>query len=218
VGVGTHDGVAGNLGEDATTFLDRCPRLTFAAGAWVGAEGLRDAALIVVESGLIALRAAIPDGSRGVIACHAGAGAIVLAPVGDETFRIVKDARLVVVDDVTQARLLEIPDAAAAIVAALEETLRQKTETIVALSSFHHVERVRKKLVQLARDHGRVGRDGVRLDLPLTHDLLSEMTGSARETVTRALDELQRAGFVHRRGREYVVTADVTALTRSGDA
>jgi DNA-binding IclR family transcriptional regulator len=29
------------------------------------------------------------------------------------------------------------------------------------------------------------------------------MTGSARETVTRALDELQREGFVVRRGRTY---------------
>jgi CRP-like cAMP-binding protein len=67
--------------------------------------------------------------------------------------------------------------------------------------------------VQLARDYGRVGREGVRLDLPLTHDLLSEMTGSARETVTRSLDDLQREGFVRRIGREYVLDAAVTDLT-----
>jgi CRP/FNR family transcriptional regulator len=60
-------------------------------------------------------------------------------------------------------------------------------------------------LIQLARDHGRVGREGIRLDFPLTHDLLGEMTGSARETVTRALDALQREGFVVREGRTYSV-------------
>jgi CRP-like cAMP-binding protein len=71
------------------------------------------------------------------------------------------------------------------------------------MSRLHHIDRVREKLIELARQHGRVGRDGIKLDFPLTHDLLGEMTGSARETVTRALDELQREGFVARRGRTY---------------
>jgi CRP/FNR family transcriptional regulator len=62
---------------------------------------------------------------------------------------------------------------------------------------------VRDKLIQLAREHGRVRRDGVLLDFPLTHELLGEMVGSARETVTRALDELEEEGFVTRRGRSY---------------
>ena len=76
----------------------------------------------------------------------------------------------------------------------------------------HHVDRVRAKLVQLACDHGRVGRDGVRLDIPLTHELLGEMVGSARETVTRALDELQAEGFVVRRGRSYRILVDPSEL------
>jgi CRP/FNR family transcriptional regulator len=208
-----HGAVLDGLGGEVCELFARAPRLRFDAGTWAGPETFRDFALLVVEEGVVALRASIPDGTRGVIACHAGRGAILLPPTGDETFRIVEDVSLIGVDHATRGELLAEPVAAAAIVAALEETLRQKTETIIALSSFHHVERVRKKLVQLARDYGRVGRDGVRLELPLTHDLLSEMTGSARETVTRALDELQREGFVRRRGREYVLDASVTALT-----
>jgi CRP/FNR family transcriptional regulator len=98
---------------------------------------------------------------------------------------------------------LQDPDAAALLLDGLAETLRQKHAAIASMSRLHHVDRVREKLLELARAHGRVGRDGIRLDFPLTHDLLGEMTGSARETVTRALDELQREGFVVRRGRTY---------------
>ena len=95
------------------------------------------------------------------------------------------------------------------------ETLKQKHETIAGLARLHHVDRVRGKLIELARDHGRVGRDGIRLDFPLTHDLLGEMVGSARETVTRALDELQREGFVFRRGRTYSVQLEPEELASS---
>jgi len=44
---------------------------------------------------------------------------------------------------------------------------------------------------------------GVRLDFPVTHELLGEMIGSARETVSRALDRLESTGFVVREGRSY---------------
>jgi DNA-binding IclR family transcriptional regulator len=44
------------------------------------------------------------------------------------------------------------------------------------------------------------------------------MIGSSRETVTRALDELQRAGFVARSGHSYrllVSPESIAAATRS---
>ena len=54
-----------------------------------------------------------------------------------------------------------------------------------------------------AQSYGRVVRDGIRIDFPVSHSLLADMIGSSRETVTRALDELQRSGFVARRGHTY---------------
>jgi CRP-like cAMP-binding protein len=73
---------------------------------------------------------------------------------------------------------------------------------------------VRRKLLQLARSYGRVGRDGVRIDFPISHSLLAEMVGSSRETVTRALDELQRAGFVARSGHSYRLLVSPESIDR----
>jgi len=185
--------------------LALCPRHKLAVGEVARSEDFEDVALLVLEQGVLALRADIPHGRRGVIVCHVRPGAVLLPPESGEGLRVLEDAVVLAVPPEMRDRLLAIPAAAQVVVDALAATLRQKTRTIANLSSFHHVDRLRSKLVQLAQDHGRVGRDGVRLDLRLTHDLLAEMIGSARETVTRALEELDREGFVVREGRDYIL-------------
>ncbi len=191
--------------EAATEILAACPLLTLGSGTEWDSTEFRDAALLVVERGVVVIRADIPDRDRGVIVCHAGAGLIILPPEQGETLRVLDEATLEVVSGAARDRLLELPTAGQLILDALAETLRQKTRTIAILSSFHHVDRLRAKFRQLAGDFGRVGRHGIRLEVPLTHDLLAEMIGSARETVTRALEELQREGFLVRNGREYTL-------------
>jgi len=52
----------------------------------------------------------------------------------------------------------------------------------------------------------------VRTALPLTHDLLARAVGSSRETVTLAMRELRREGFVTRLGRSYLVRVQARAL------
>ena len=171
--------------------------------------------LLVVEDGLAIIRAERAGTDRGIVTCHAGPGTVVLPPRDGETLRTLVPTRVTVVTAEVRNSLFELPGAAAVLFATLAATLRQKHQTIATLSSVHHVDRVRDKLIQLARDHGRVGRDSVRLDFPLTHELLGEMTGSARETVTRALDELQEEGFVVRRGRSYRLNIDPNELLSS---
>lgn len=182
---------------------DGLPRLELSAGTAIGRHDLRDVALVVVDEGLIVLRASVSGSSRRTITCHAGANALILPPGGDEALVALTDTRLLTISSRARDRLLEDPATARLLVDGLADTLRQKHVAIASMSRLHHVDRVREKLIELAREHGRVGRDGIRLDFPLTHDLLGEMTGSARETVTRALDELEREGFVVRRGRTY---------------
>jgi CRP-like cAMP-binding protein len=195
---------------------DTLPTFPLEAGASIHAAQWPEIALVIVADGLVVLRSAIPGSTRRTITCHAGGGSLVLPPEHDESLVALTDARLVVISTDDRDRLLESPTAARLLLDALAETLRQKHAALASMSRLHHIDRVREKLIELARDHGRVGRDGIRLDFPLTHDLLGEMTGSARETVTRALDELQREGFVQRRGRSYSVHVAPEELVLNG--
>lgn len=110
------------------------------------------------------------------------------------------DSKLTVISPEALDALLALPGMAKTLLEQLALTLGQKQEAIGNFGSTRQIERVRRKLLQLARNYGRVVRDGVRIDFPLSHTLLADMVGSSRETVTRSLDELQRDGFVARRG------------------
>ena len=61
----------------------------------------------------------------------------------------------------------------------------------------------------LADRWGRVGSDGVHLELPLTHQALARMSGATRPSVSTALKELEREGQLSRNAnRGYVLHGD----------
>src|ERR671929_48533 len=90
----------------------------------------------------------------------------------DEILGALEDSWLTVAPPAALAALLGVAGASAPVVDALAEALRERQETIGNFASVRHVERVREKLLQLARAHGKVVPGGVRLDLPLTHELV----------------------------------------------
>jgi CRP-like cAMP-binding protein len=173
---------------------------------------LPEAQILVVEEGFAVLRGTDPSSGRGVVLCHGGPGTFL--PFVDEQHSVVAlvDSRLTVITVDVYERLLQLPGAAHALLRGLETTLRQKQRTILAFSSVHHVDRVRQKLLQLASEYGFVSRDGVVLQLPITHELLGEMIGSARETVTRAVDDLEETGFLRRQGHSYLLRVSPDGL------
>lgn len=58
--------------------------------------------------------------------------------------------------------------------------------------------RLRLMLWSLAARWGRVTRDGVRVDVALTHQLLADLAGASRPPVTTALGQLERNGSILR--------------------
>jgi len=149
-----------------------------------------------------------------MITCEAAYGGIVLPPAPDELLEAIIDSRLTLLPARIVTRLLSLPALADAVLQEVAETLRRKQDSIANFGDVRHVERVRRKLLQLARDYGRVTGDGVKLDLPLTHALLGEMVGSERETVTRGIDQLERTGFLSRDGHYYRLHLAPEALAR----
>ena len=144
-------------------------------------------------------------------------GSILLTPSDREHLQALTDCWVTVLSWPQLERLLAIPGVAATLFRGLGTALRLRQDATSYFANVHHVDRVRQKLVQLAREFGRVNPDGIRIELPLTHDLLAEMVGSARETVTRGLDELQRNGFVAREGHTYTLLIPPEALELPGE-
>ena len=180
-----------------------CPAVMLPAGARRSTAELPAARLFVVEDGVVLTRSYAAEGVRSMIVSRSGAGAILPSPGGDEYFQSLTDAWLTAVPHAVWRRLIVVPAVAELVVSGLEETLAHQRRAARSLAGIRNTDRVRSQLLELAAEHGRVCTDGVRIDLPLTHDLIADMVGCARETVTRAFEELQRDGLVERRNGAY---------------
>jgi CRP-like cAMP-binding protein len=189
--------------EAAAEILTRLPVIRVRAGEPHFRSSLPAGSLLLVDEGFSVLRIPRPGAARSIITCEAGPGDVLLPPAEAEVLFGLVDSRLILIPQVELDRLLRLPSMARLLLDQLASTLGHTQEAIGNFADTRHLERVRRKLLQLARSYGRVGRDGIRLDFPLSHALLAEMIGSSRETVTRALDELQRTGFIARRGHKY---------------
>jgi hypothetical protein len=183
--------------------LPGCPVFDVAAGEPHFEASFPDAVLLAVEQGFVVLRSTPPGLARSIVTCDVGAGGILLPPAPEEALFGLVSSRLIGITADARDRLLRAPGAADALLEQLAQTLAQKQSALGNFAHTRHIERVRRKLLQLAETYGHVAPDGIRIDFPVSHTLLAEMIGSSRETVTRSLDELQRTGFVVRCGHTY---------------
>ena len=196
-------GLPSDDAAQAAEILAGCPVIRLSAGVPYFSSSFEGASLLLVDEGFSVIRVPLPHGTRSIITCEAGSGRVLLPPTEAEVLFGLVDSSLIAIPQTALDELLRVPGTARELFDGVITTLRQEQEALGTFANARHLERVRRKLSQLARTYGRVGRDGIRIDFPVSHTVLAEMIGSSRETVTRALDELQRAGFVARRGHTY---------------
>lgn len=203
--------------QELGRLLARCPRLSVRAGHVHGADGFQETALLLVEKGTVVI-ASGARAKRRIVLSFCSQGTLIPPPQSDEQLAALSDSMLISISAEVQRSLLQLPAAAEAIVDALLEALRERQESLAQFANVMHAERLRAKLLQLAREHGSVVADGVRVDLPLTHELLGQAVGSARETITSALGTLEREGFLVREGRLYrlMISPEILDPDRQG--
>lgn len=182
--------------------------------AWI-MTAAADAALLAVDDGFLVLSSDIGNGNdhggryvalnRRIILATGQAGTFLAPPGVGERVEALTACRFTVISGDSLKALTAVPPVAEAITIALAQELRERHATIRNCAYVRHSDRVREKLLQLARVYGRVVPGGVRIDFPLTHQVLADMVGSARETVSLAITELVRDGFVGRQDRSYVL-------------
>jgi len=78
----------------------------------------------------------------------------------------------------------------------LSSRLRTSWETIKLLNFNNASQRIRTLFFMLADEHGKKSDDGIILQIKLSHQEISEMTGMTRETVTRVMDKWQKIGEI----------------------
>jgi CRP/FNR family cyclic AMP-dependent transcriptional regulator len=78
--------------------------------------------------------------------------------------------------------------------------------------------RIAKGLLRLARQHGRTGRDGIRLELGLSQNDLGKYLGLSRENVSRQLGRLRDANVITMAGPKVVILdeAGLRAIAECG--
>jgi CRP-like cAMP-binding protein len=196
------DAVPSNERARVESALGSCSVLSLLGGSSLGADRLETVSLLLIEDGFVLVSASDRGSARRIVVSLAGPGCVLLPPSAQERLEALSDARLTLVSANSNRLVLEIPAAALAIAEGLRGGLRDCRESLAQFASHRHADRVQRKLIQLAHTCGKVGNEGLLVDLPLTHELLAEMVGSTRETVTRALTQLAQEGILqHERGR-----------------
>lgn len=103
-----------------------------------------------------------------------------------------------------------VPQIAVSLLEELASRLRRTDDQVegLALLDVHH--RVAKTLLRMAEDGGQTSPEGILIRRRPTHQQLANMSGTTRETVTRALKQLQDEGYIRISGRQILILADVT--------
>jgi CRP/FNR family transcriptional regulator, cyclic AMP receptor protein len=130
-------------------------------------------------------------------------------------FEVVEDARVVVPAEVgwwalTRTRLAVLDARFMSRMCAYPEVVDQLIGRLERRSSTHALRltiiqqprlsnRVHLLLWHLADRFGEPDAEGVAVPLPLSHELLAQLVGAQRPSVSRALKDLERAGVVARR-------------------
>lgn len=121
---------------------------------------------------------------------------------------VLSPARLAVLDETVTAKISQSPE----LVVAFASRLVRRWYLAAHLTAIAHLPRVEERLLailwRLADDWGRVTPEGVRIPLRLRHQLLGELIGARRSSVTLGLRTLRERGDV-------IETGDGTFLLRS---
>ena len=131
------------------------------------------------------------------------------APGGDELlacvvgWRALAPARFALLDGAFAERVQPWPQVMASLLRRVERRTRDLNVQRAIASQPRLEVRLALLLWHLAARWGRVEPGGIRLPLPLTHQLLGRLVGAERPSVSHALARLARAGLVTGRGDEW---------------
>jgi CRP/FNR family cyclic AMP-dependent transcriptional regulator len=126
----------------------------------------------------------------------------------EATWRILSPLRLAVLDLPWMGRMAPYPEVFAELTRRVTVRSR-RLASLQAIAQHHRLdERLRLFFWELADRYGRVTPHGVRLELNLTHELISHLIGARRPSISAAIGRLEDDGYVRRVDRRWVLLGE----------
>ncbi len=189
------------------------------AGQVLLREGERPPCFWALQSGAVALASTTPSGRRATVAIL-GRGAVLGEPrmspnasLSHSDLVSLPEARALIASTVCsvpfpalRVAMASDPRLAWWVVVAMSRRASQIQRTLARTLALPVPLRLLGVLEDLAAEHGSPGPAGVGVEVPLTQDLLASMVGVTRESVNRAIGDLEREGLVRRAGLRYVLS------------
>jgi CRP/FNR family cyclic AMP-dependent transcriptional regulator len=123
-------------------------------------------------------------------------------------WRVLSPLQLAVLDGQWVARMAPFPEVGKALLA----RAMMRSRRLASMLAITHYPRLDDRLWlffwEVADRFGRVRPDGVTVDLPLTHEVVSHLVGARRPSVSAALARLERDGQLHRRENGWLLTGE----------
>lgn len=183
----------------------------FPKGEVIFFEGDRGDALYMIRSGTVKVYRVAEDGREKTLALFGDGEFFGEMALFDEEPRsaIAQTLGETTVYTMHRPEFLRIlsanPPIALQIIRELSSRLRQTNAQVMDVVFRDVRARISRTLADLADRHGVLTEDGVRIDLKLTHQELANVVGTARETVSRMLAELQDAACITVDGRHLIL-------------
>ncbi len=194
----------------------------FQRGELLFAEGDRCAGLFIVASGKIRIFKLSASGREQVLAIEGPGSSFAEIPVFDggnypAAASAMEDADvLFIARKDFQNYCREHPEVALKVIAVTGARLRRLVAIIEELSFATVRQRLIALLLRLA-EAGLRSAEGVRIELPASHQELASELGTVRELLSRNLSRLQAEGYIEVDGRRIVVK-DLAGLKREQSA
>ena len=187
-----------------------CPDRSFPKGNTIFAPGDAPEALYVLRSGLVKLSHVSEDGQESILRVF-GPGDVfgeLLLAVRARPFlaTALTSCTVTVVPGKTFLQLLSmIPRIGFNFIGVLSRHLAEMALDRGQASHKWSFDRLALTLLKLSKAHGEEKGAGTAITLPLTHQILADMIGASRETVTRRLGRLKHLGVVTQRDRTLII-------------
>jgi CRP/FNR family cyclic AMP-dependent transcriptional regulator len=191
----------------------------YGAGQHLFREGDPPSTVAIILDGTVKITAS-GDGDTEAVLAIRGPGSLI-----GELAAIDRTARSATVTAVSTVRALLVPCpafedflaqtplVALALLRLVVARIREGDRMRVELGTLEVNNRLARRLLDLARDHGEDVDGRIEIRLTVTQDDLAGMVGASRQSVARALRELRESGILET-GRRSLVITDPKALAQ----